>query len=106
MHAIVKIKSILPTETIIHVTKVLAYANTSSVTTTFHNELCDLPQKEERYIISCLQINNFNSERFLRNTKRTQTEIKKTATIAHLTTLWILKQPYVTQGLFELIKSC
>ena len=77
LHAIVKIKSILPPETIIRVTKVLAYANTSSVTTNFHNELCDLPQKEKRYSISCLQINSFNSERFLRNTERTQTEIKK-----------------------------
>ena len=77
LHAIVKIKSILPPETIIRVTKVLAYANTSSVTTNFHNELCDLPQKEKRYSICCLQINSFNSERFLRNTERTQTEIKK-----------------------------
>ena len=59
----------------IRVTKGLAYQSTSSVMMIFYNELCDVPQKEKTYSISYLQINNFNSERFLKTTERIQIEI-------------------------------
>ena len=50
----------------IRVTNGLVCDNTPSVMITFYSEICDVPQKEKIYSISYLQINNFNSERFLK----------------------------------------
>ena len=43
--------------------------------------LYDLSKKEKTYSICYLQINNFNTERFLKTTECSQIEINKSATI-------------------------
>ena len=89
----------------IRVTKVLPYDNTSSVTKNFYNEFYDVPQKENTCSISYSQINNFNSERFLKTIERMQKEINESTIIDTPDDfMWTVKQPYKTQRLLRLIK--
>ena len=89
----------------IRVTKVLPYDNTSSVTKNFYNEFYDVPQKEKTCSISYSQINNFNSERFLKTIERMQKEINESTIIGTPDDfMGTVKQLYKTQRLLRLIK--
>ena len=85
INVVVKIKKILPPETItnvlkqqIQVTKVLAYDDTNSVNSNVYEGLANTTEKENVCSMTFLQIHNYSSQRLLKTTDRTQITISST----------------------------
>ena len=80
-----KITNILPPETItnvlnqqMQVTKVLAYNDANSININVYGELASTIEKDNVYSMTFLQIHNYNSQRLLKTTDRTQITISST----------------------------
>ena len=59
------------------ITKALAFDNTLSIRINFYYDLAEVPQNNETYNITYLQIQNYNTEKFLKTTECTITKINK-----------------------------
>ena len=82
---VVKITNILPPETItnvlnqqMQVTKDLAYNDTNLINVNKYGKLANTIEKDSVYSLTFLQIHNYNSERLLKTTERTQITISST----------------------------
>ena len=84
-NVVVKIANILPPETItnvlnqqMQVTKDLAYNDTNLINVNKYGKLANTIEKDSVYSLTFLQIHNYNSERLLKTTERTQITISST----------------------------
>ena len=59
------------------ITKALAFDNTLSIRINFYYDLAEVPQNNETYNITYLQVQNYNTEKFLKTTECTITKINK-----------------------------
>ena len=85
INVVVKITNILPPETItnvlnqqMQVTKDLAYNDTNLINVNKYGKLANTIEKDSVYSLTFLQIHNYNSERLLKTTERTQITISST----------------------------
>ena len=82
MNVTVKIANILPPIVdafgqTLSITKAVAFDNTLSIRINFCYDLVEVPQNNETYNITYLQIQNYNTEKFLKTTECTITKINK-----------------------------
>ena len=85
INVVVKITNILPPETItnvlnqqMQVTKDLAYNDTNLINVNKYGKLANTIEKDSVYSLTFLQIHNYNSQRLLKTTERTQITISST----------------------------
>ena len=83
-----KVTNILPPEIIadaigqtLRITKALAFDNALSVRINFYHYLSEVPQNNKKCNNTYLQIQRYNSEKFLKTTGRTKVEIDEVTKI-------------------------